>query len=91
MGKLLRLTPPLPPAAAVKSHTELALETIESARTMILRAEKEGKPCTHVVVALLAVYRQGNEDRIVTQSTSNCDDLSAVGVMHLVSQDIFSG
>jgi hypothetical protein len=85
----LKLVSSPPKVADEKSHTELSLETIESARSMILRAEKEGKPCTHVVITLASVYRQGTEDRMVTQSVSSCDDLTAVGLMHLASQDMF--
>lgn len=93
MGKLIALAPKLPPAAAEKTYTEMALEALDEARAHILAADTAGKPCTHVVICMAAAYQQGTEERLVTDCvmSGRCDSLAAVGVMHVVSQDLFGG
>jgi hypothetical protein len=93
MGNLLSLAPRLPDAIKEKSYTEIALAAIDEAREMILRADAAGKPCTHVVIALVAEYMVGAELRMATQWVTSdlCSDLAAVGVMQLVSKDMFGG
>jgi hypothetical protein len=71
----------------------MALETLEQARAYILKAEKSGAPCTHVVVCLAAEFHRDGQDRMVTQwcTSELCSDFAALGVMQLVGRDMFDG
>lgn len=91
MGKLIALATKAPPAAIEKGYTEMALAALDDAREMVMRADKDGKPATHLIVCMAAAYKQGGEDRLVTSwvTSEKCDDLTAVGVMHLIKQDMF--
>jgi hypothetical protein len=58
---------------------------------MIMKADAAGKPCTHVVVCLVAEYTVGEQLRMSTQWVTSAlvSDLSALGVLHLVAHDMF--
>lgn len=85
----LKLVPPVPEALG-PSYTEIALKCLDEARGMILKAEAAGKPCTHVVVCLVAEFQRGDQQHMVSQWTTSdlCSDIAAMGVLHLVGHDM---
>lgn len=91
MGKLIALAPKLPPAAAEKTFTEMALAALDEAREMILADEKAGQPTTYVVVAMGTEYMEGALDRMRTQwvSSGGTSDMEALGLLTVVGKDMF--
>lgn len=84
-----KLVPPVPEALG-PSYTEMALKALDEARDMILKADQEGKPVTHLVVCMIAEFTRGKEERMVTQWVTSdlCGDLAALGVLDFVAHDM---
>jgi hypothetical protein len=89
MAKLIQLT--LKPATPEKSFTQIALDTLDEARRMILDNDAKGQPVTQVVVAMGVEYVEGGQDRLRTQwvTGGNVADLEALGLITLVGKDMF--
>lgn len=89
MPPTLKLVPPTPEALG-PSYTDMALKCLYEAREMILKADKEGKPCSHVVVCMVSEFQRGTQQVMVSQwcTSDFCGDLAALGVLDLVAHDM---
>lgn len=88
MSAPLKLVPKSAPEG-LQNYTQAALAALDEARDKILRAEKDGKPCTHVVVCLVAEYMKGKDQAMSSDfvTSAYCSDLAAVGVLQLCVHD----
>lgn len=89
----LRIVPALSSALG-PSYTEMALAALDEARKDVLTAEKNGKPCTHLVICMVAEFEsvvcgKGTQHMVTQWVTSeNCGDLAALGVLDMVAHDM---
>lgn len=73
----------------LENYTAIALKALDEARAMVLKADTAGKPCTHLVVCMVAEYVLGKEQRMTTQMAVSdlCSDLAVGGVLDLCMHD----
>lgn len=73
----------------MEDYTAVALKALDEAREMVLKADTAGKPCTHLVVCMVAEYQLGKEQRMTTQMAVSdlVSDLAVAGVLNICMHD----
>lgn len=73
----------------LENYTTVALAALDRARERIMKADAAGKPCTHVVICMVAEYMKGKEQAMATDMVVSdlCSDLAVGGVLDLCMHD----